>query len=85
MGPKSIALYLDRKGWTARVIHDNFVATLGEEAVTYSTATRYLPEPQIDPAIATLPPDQFRVTSPRLGQSDEATLRALRKLSFFSV
>jgi hypothetical protein len=30
----------------ARVIHDNLVATLGEEAIAYSTVTEYLREAQ---------------------------------------
>jgi hypothetical protein len=33
MDQESIVLYLPRKGWTARVIHDDLVATLGEEAI----------------------------------------------------
>jgi hypothetical protein len=42
MDRKSIALDLNRKGWMARVIHDDLVVTLGEEAIAYSTVTKYL-------------------------------------------
>jgi hypothetical protein len=37
MDNKSIVLYLNRKGWTVRVIRDDLVVTLGEGAITYST------------------------------------------------
>jgi hypothetical protein len=40
MGQKSIVFYLNRKDWMARVIHDDLVATLGEEAIAYSTVTK---------------------------------------------
>jgi hypothetical protein len=43
-GPKINVLSLNRKGWMARVIHDDLGATLGEEAIAYSTVTKYLRE-----------------------------------------
>jgi hypothetical protein len=46
MDQKSIVLYLNRKGWMGRVIHDDLVATLGEEAISDSTVTKYLREAQ---------------------------------------
>jgi hypothetical protein len=36
MGQESIVLHLNRKGWTARVIDEDLVATLGEESIAYS-------------------------------------------------
>jgi hypothetical protein len=33
----------------ARVIHDDLVATLGEEAITYSSVAKYLREAQTGP------------------------------------
>jgi hypothetical protein len=53
MHPKSIVLYLRRKGWTAREIHNDLVATLGEEVITYSTVTKYLREARINSADVT--------------------------------
>jgi hypothetical protein len=47
MNPKSILFDLYRKGWTAEAIHDNLVATLGEEAIAYSPVTNYLREARI--------------------------------------
>jgi hypothetical protein len=44
MDQKSIVLYLNRKGWTAQVIHDDLVARLGEEAIAYRTMMKYLRE-----------------------------------------
>jgi hypothetical protein len=46
MDQRSIVFYLNTKGWMARVIHDDLVATLGEEAIAYSTVTKYLREAQ---------------------------------------
>jgi hypothetical protein len=39
MDPRLIVLYFHEKGWTVREIHDNLVATLGEEPIEYSTVT----------------------------------------------
>jgi hypothetical protein len=41
MDQKSIVLYLRIKGMTLDVIHDDLVRTLGKDAVTYSTVTKY--------------------------------------------
>jgi hypothetical protein len=49
MDHKSNVFCLNRKGRTTRVIHDDLVATLGEEAVAYSTVTIYFREAQISP------------------------------------
>jgi hypothetical protein len=47
MDQKSIVLHLNRKGWTTRVIHNDVVATLCEEAIAYRTMMKYLREAQI--------------------------------------
>jgi hypothetical protein len=39
---RSIVLYLNRKGLTAEVVHDDLAATLGEEATAYSRVTNCL-------------------------------------------
>jgi hypothetical protein len=69
MDPKSIVLYFHRKSWTAQDRHDDLVATLYEEAIAYSTMTKYLHEAQINGADAA---PMFDATSPRLDESDEA-------------
>jgi hypothetical protein len=53
MDQKSIVLYLNRKGWMARIIHDDRVATLGKEAIAYSTVMKYLSEAHTGPDDAT--------------------------------
>jgi hypothetical protein len=50
---KSIALYLNRKGWTARAIHDDLVSILSEEAIAYRTVRKYFREAQTGPDDAT--------------------------------
>jgi hypothetical protein len=42
MDQRSSTIYLDLKGLLARAIHENLVATLGSDVMTYSTVTRYL-------------------------------------------
>jgi hypothetical protein len=37
MDQKALVLYLNRKGWMARVIHDDLVAAFGEEDSDYRT------------------------------------------------
>jgi hypothetical protein len=44
MDRQSIVLYLSRKGLSSVAIHDDLVATLGAEAVSYPSVTRYLRE-----------------------------------------
>jgi hypothetical protein len=82
MDQKSIAMYLNRKGCTAQVIHDDLVAILGEEAIAYSTVRKYLREAQTAPDDASALFDEL---SPHMDDSDEAILSALEELSFSSV
>jgi transposase len=44
MTQRSIVAYLSLKGMSASEIHDDIVATLGVDAVSYSSVTRYLRE-----------------------------------------
>jgi hypothetical protein len=82
MNQGSIVLYLNRKGRTAQVIHDDLVATLGAEANAYSTVTSYLRAARIIRRDATpLSPSN----SPHIDESDEAALRELEELPFSSV
>jgi hypothetical protein len=66
----------------ARVIHNDLVVTLGEEAIAYSTVTKYLREVQTGPDDATPLPEEM---SHHIDDSDEAILRAIEQLSFSSV
>jgi hypothetical protein len=65
-----------------RVIHDDLVATLGEEAIAYNTMTKYLREAQIIPGDTT---PSSHITSPHIDDSDETILRATQQLPFSSV
>jgi hypothetical protein len=44
MTQRPIVAYLSLKGMSAREIHDDIVATIGPDAVSYSLVTRYLRE-----------------------------------------
>jgi hypothetical protein len=82
MDQRSIVLYLNRKGWMARVIHDDLVATLGEKGIAYSNMTKSFREAQTGPDDATALPEEI---SPDIDESDEAILGALEELPFSSV
>jgi hypothetical protein len=82
MDQRSIVLYLDRNGWMARVIHDDLVATLCEEAMAYITVRKYLHEAQPGPDDASALPEDFDA---HIDNSDEAILGTLEELPFSSV
>jgi hypothetical protein len=82
MDLRSIVLYLNRKDWIAQVIHDDLVATLGEEAIAYGMVTNYFRAVRIFPLDATRFSD---ATSLHLDESGEAILRTLEELPFSSV
>jgi hypothetical protein len=42
MDQRTICLYLNRKGFSAKVIHDELVQVLGSDVITYSTVRSYL-------------------------------------------
>jgi carbamoylphosphate synthase small subunit len=82
MDQKSIILYLNRNGWMTKVMHDDLVATLGEEATASSTATKYHREARTGPDDETI---LFGEISPHIDDSDEALLSALEDRPFLSV
>jgi hypothetical protein len=82
MDQRSIVLYLNRKDLTAQVTHDDLVATLGAEAIAYSTVTNYLRTVRIIHRDAT---PLSATTSLCIDVSDEVILRALEEFPFSSV
>jgi transposase len=50
MTQHQIVAYFSLKGMSAREIHDDIVATLGPDTVSYSSVTRYLRETQFPPS-----------------------------------
>jgi transposase len=50
MTRRPIVAYLSLKGMSAREIHDDIVATLGPDAVSYSSVTGYLREARFPPS-----------------------------------
>jgi hypothetical protein len=77
-----IGLYLNRKGLTAQVIRDDLVATLGEEAIAYSTVPNSFRAARIIPRDLTACPG---ATSHHIDESDEAILTAFEETAFSSV
>jgi hypothetical protein len=74
--------YLALKVMSAREIHDNIVGTLGPDAVSYSSVTRYLREAQFPPS----KPEPHPADVQRdLDDSDQAILAALEDSPFASV
>jgi hypothetical protein len=79
MGQQSIILYLSRKGLSAVAIHDDFVAILDTEAVSYQSVTRYLREAIF---ASSNPPDPLPLPEHQLDDSDQAILLTLADQSF---
>jgi hypothetical protein len=82
MDQKPIVLYLRMKGMALNVIHDNLVHTLGEDAVAYSTVTKYARSAQFS--------GRKEATSPEVpdvehSSVDDAILTALAEFPFSSV
>jgi hypothetical protein len=50
MTQRPTVAYLSLKGMSAREIHDDIVATLGPDAASYSSVTRYLREARFPPS-----------------------------------
>jgi hypothetical protein len=50
MTQRPTVAYLSMKGMSAREIHNDIVATLRPDAVSYSSVTRYLREAQFPPS-----------------------------------
>jgi hypothetical protein len=82
MDQKPIVLYLRMKGMALDAIDDDLVRTLGKDAVTYSTVTKYVRSAQFSGRKEATPPE-----APDVERSpvDEAILTALVKFPFSSV
>jgi hypothetical protein len=74
MDQQSIVIYLSRKGLSAVAIHNDLVATLCAEAVSYPSVTRYLREAIF---ASSNPPDPLPPPEHQLDDSDQAILLAL--------
>jgi hypothetical protein len=82
MKQRPIVAYLSLKGMSARKIHDDIVATLGPNAVSYSSVTRYLREARFHPS----KPEPHPADVQRdLDDSDQVILAALEDSLFASV
>jgi hypothetical protein len=82
MTQRPIAAYLSLKGMSAREIHDDIVTTLGSDAVSYSSVTRYLREARSPPSKPEPHPAEVQRD---LDDSDQAVLAALEDSPFASV
>jgi hypothetical protein len=82
MTQRPIVAYLSLKVMSAREIHDDIANTLGPDAVSYSSVTRYLPEERIPPS----KPEPHPADVQRdLDDSNQAILTALEDNPFASV
>jgi hypothetical protein len=82
MDQRSIALYLSMKGFSATLIHQELVDTVGHEAAGYSTVTWYLREARFAGESEEIPIEtELMTTNP----VDVAILRALADRPFSSV
>jgi hypothetical protein len=82
MDQQSIVLYLSRKGLSAAAIHDNIVATLGAEALSYPSVTPCLREAIF---VSSNSPDPLLVAEHQLDDFDQAILLALAGQRFASI
>jgi hypothetical protein len=77
-----IVVYLSLKWMSAREIHDDIIATLGPDAVSYSSVTRYIREARFPPS----EPEPHPAGVQRdLDDSDQDILAALEDNPFTSV
>jgi hypothetical protein len=79
MDQKPIVLYLQMKGMDLDAIHDDLVRTLGKDAVTYSTVTKYARSAQFSSRKEATPPEAPDVEPSPM---DEAILTALAEFPF---
>jgi hypothetical protein len=82
MDPRSIVLYLARKGLTAMEISSDLGVTLGPDAKGESSVTRFLREAKFP---SPNPLTTFSGENPSLDDSNEAILLALTEQPFASV
>jgi hypothetical protein len=82
MTQRLIISYLSLKGMSAREIHDDIVATLGPDVVSYSSVARYFREARLPPS----KPEPHTADVQRdLDDSYQAILVALEDSPFASV
>jgi hypothetical protein len=82
MAQRPIVAYLSLKRMSAREIHEDIVATLGADVVSYSSIARYLREAQFPPS---KPESHPAVVQRDVDDSDQAILAALEDSPFVSV
>jgi hypothetical protein len=82
MAQRPIVAYISPKEISAREIHEDIVATLGPDAVSYSSDTRYLRAARFPPS----KPEPHPADVQRdLDDSDQTILAALKDIPFASV
>jgi hypothetical protein len=82
MTQRPIVAYLSLKGMSAREIHNDIVATIGPDAMSYSSVTRYLREARSPPS----KPEPHQADVQRdLDDLNQAILAALQDSLFASV
>jgi hypothetical protein len=82
MDQRPVILYLRMKGMALDAIHDGLVRTLGKDAVTYSTVTKYARSAQFSDRKEVIPPKAPDVERSAV---DEAILTVLAEFpSLFS-
>jgi hypothetical protein len=82
MMQRPIVAYLSLKGMSASEIHDNIIAILGPDVVSYSSVTRYLHKAQFP---LSKPEPHPADVQRDLDDSDWAILAALEDSQFVSV
>jgi hypothetical protein len=76
MTQRPIVAYLSLKGMPVHEIHDDIVATLEPDAVSYSSVTRYLREARFPPSKPEPHPTDVQRDLDDLDDSDQAILIA---------
>jgi hypothetical protein len=82
MDQRTIVAYLALKAFSARAIHEDLMATLGRDAMAYSTVVRYLHDAHYSPSSQRTASVE---ASRALDDSDEAILSSLDENPFVSV
>jgi hypothetical protein len=82
MTQRPIVASLSLKGMSARETHDDIVATIGSDAVSYSSVTRYLRETRFPPS---KPESHLADVQRDLDDLDQAILAALEDSAFAAV
>jgi hypothetical protein len=82
MDQKAIVLYLHMRGMSLDAIHEDLMRVLGENAMAYSTVTKYVRSEKFPPKNDGLPSEPI---SAQPGPVDQAILTALADEPFSSV